>query len=110
MEEIDLNDPYNMVAFLDSFSGLKTLKVITIHSWQPKIDKMLSTHNTLETCELSFGDYNVTAGMLAKIGKHCPHLKRLGFRHKYFHLPWTQKGLAVCARGVAKTHVLGFDD
>ncbi|KAI4927128.1 uncharacterized protein J4E92_006293 [Alternaria infectoria] len=109
-EELWEENPHGLEAFLASFSTLKDLKVVSLNPWQPDLARMISSHSDLESCDLSFGANSLNVGMLKKILAIRPNLKRLGFRHLMFGLPWKHDGFAGKIHGVTGAQITGFDN
>ncbi|KAI4649584.1 hypothetical protein J4E93_003904 [Alternaria ventricosa] len=109
-EELWDDDPNGLEAFLASFSTLKDLKVVSLNPWQPDLARMIASHSDLESCDLSFGANSLNVGMLKKILAIRPNLKRLGFRHLMFGLPWKHDGFGGKIHGVTGAQITGFDN
>ncbi|KAI4946584.1 hypothetical protein J4E91_007273 [Alternaria rosae] len=71
---------------------------------------MIASHSDLESCDLSFGLNFLNVGMLKKVLGIRPNLKRLGYRHFMFELPWKHDGFAGKIHGVTGAHIRGFDN
>jgi hypothetical protein len=87
--ELRKGEPDGLEAFLQSRSGIKKLGVAVVMGyWKPDINMMLSNHSSIEDLYLSFGEDNMSAGMLAQIRGLCPEVRRLSVRTLPFGLPY----------------------